>query len=49
MCEHARVLEPIGCPTCNQTHIVKHGKSAEGKQRYRCRNAACSRHNFVLD
>jgi transposase-like protein len=49
MCEHSRVLEPIRCPTCNQTHIVKHGKSAEGKQRYRCRNAACSRHNFVLD
>lgn len=49
MCEHYRVLEPIRGPTCNQTQIVKHGKSAEGKQRYRCRNAACSRENFVLD
>jgi transposase-like protein len=43
------VLEPVRCPTCNGTHIVKHGKSAEGKQRYRCRNTDCSRHNFVLD
>lgn len=42
-------LEPVCCPTCNGTHIVKHGKSAEGKQRYRCRNLECSRHNFVLD
>jgi insertion element IS1 protein InsB len=42
------VLEPIHCPTCNETQIVKHGKSASGKQRYKCCNLNCSRHSFIL-
>ncbi|WP_199318824.1 IS1 family transposase [Leptolyngbya sp. FACHB-541] len=25
------VLEPVHCPSCNSTNIVKHGKSIEGK------------------
>ncbi|MDV2996830.1 MAG: hypothetical protein N4J56_006535 [Chroococcidiopsis sp. SAG 2025] len=49
MSKQSIVLEPVRCPDCNQTHIVKHGKSAEGKQRYRCRNSECSRHNFILN
>jgi transposase-like protein len=28
---------------------VKNGKSDEGKQRYRCRNADCSRRSFMRD
>jgi transposase-like protein len=28
------VLEPVHCPECNSINIVKHGKSAAGKQRY---------------
>ncbi|PSN13622.1 hypothetical protein C7293_15190 [filamentous cyanobacterium CCT1] len=32
------VLDPICCPRCHTTDGVKHSKSAEGKQRYRCRN-----------
>jgi transposase-like protein len=28
---------------------VKNGKSDEGKQRYRCRNANCSRRSFIRD
>ncbi|MBD2462172.1 hypothetical protein H6G89_14065 [Oscillatoria sp. FACHB-1407] len=28
------VLEPIHCPTCNSTNIVKHSKTTEDKQRY---------------
>ncbi len=43
------VLEPIHCPTCDSTDIVKHGKTAEGKQRYKCRNPECTRHSFVLE
>lgn len=49
MSQHSQVLEPVHCPTCDRTHIVKHGKSAEGKQRYRCRNLDCPRHNFILE
>ena len=29
--------------------MVKHGNSAEGKQRYRCRNADCPRSTFIRD
>lgn len=43
------VLEPVQCPTCNSTNIVKHGKTAEGKQRYKCCNAQCNRYSFVLE
>ena len=27
----------LHCPYCQETDIVKHGLSPEGKQRYRCR------------
>lgn len=43
------ILEPVHCPTCDNTNIVKHGKTAEGKQRYKCRNPQCKRHSFVLE
>lgn len=42
------VLEPILCPACQSSNIVKHGHSAEGKQRYKCRNLDCSRSTFIL-
>jgi insertion element IS1 protein InsB len=42
------VLEPIYCPSCNSTNLVKHGKSTEEKQRYKCRNIDCSRSTFIL-
>lgn len=32
------VLEPICCPDCDRSDVVKHGRSAAGKQRYCCRN-----------
>jgi transposase-like protein len=41
------VLEPVVCPSCGSSHIVKHGQSREGKQRYQCRNAECSRCTFI--
>jgi transposase-like protein len=45
----AIALEPVHCPTCNSTNIVKHGKTAERKQRYKCRNPECTRYRFVLE
>lgn len=43
------VLEPVPCPACDSTDVVKHGKTAAGKQRYKCRNPRCQRHSFILD
>lgn len=43
------VFEPICCPACESTNVVKNGKSDEGKQRYRCRNQDCSRASFIRD
>ena len=37
------------CPNCQGTDIVKHGKSPEGKQRYKCRETACDGRTFILD
>jgi len=35
------VVEPIHCPACQGTDVVKHGKTSDGKQRFRCQNATC--------
>ena len=43
------VLEPVHCPECNSINIVKHGKSAAGKQRYCCRNLDGERRSFILE
>ena len=43
------VLEPVCCPPCHKTNVVKNGKSGEGKQRYRCRNEHSARASFILD
>lgn len=43
------VLEPVLCPSCRTTNVVKNGKSDEGKQRYRCRNPKCRRSSFIQD
>ena len=43
------VLEAVHCPTCHETQIVKHGKSAAGKQRYKCCNSNCTRQSFILN
>jgi transposase-like protein len=40
-------VETVVCPSCNGEDVVKHGQSDEGKQRYRCRNLACSRCTFI--
>src|SRR5262245_26592337 len=33
----AMITQVLHCPYCQETDIVKHGLSSEGKQRYRCR------------
>ena len=41
------VLEPVHCPYCHSTDVIKHGRLASGKQRYRCRNSECARSTFI--
>lgn len=43
------VLIPICCPHCDSDDVVKCGKTAAGKQRYLCQDAACSHRTFLLD
>src|SRR5262245_61109757 len=33
----AMITQGLHCPYCDETDIVRHGMSPEGKQRYRCR------------
>ncbi|MEP0892523.1 IS1-like element transposase [Leptolyngbya sp. FACHB-16] len=39
--------EPVLCPTCGNSYVVKHGQSAAGKQRYKCHHPNCSRSTFI--
>jgi transposase-like protein len=43
------ILEPLPCPTCNGTDVIKHGTTAAGKQRYRCQNPECQKKTFIRD
>ena len=43
------VLEPVECPVCGGTHVIKHGKSEEGKQRYLCQDQGCRGKTFIRD
>jgi transposase-like protein len=36
------VVEPIHCPACEGTEVVKHGKTSDGKQRFRCQHETCT-------
>ncbi|MGK7892305.1 MAG: IS1 family transposase [Xenococcus sp. (in: cyanobacteria)] len=39
----------VYCPNCHTTDVIKHGKSSNGKQRYRCCNPGCLRVTFSLN
>jgi insertion element IS1 protein InsB len=39
----------VKCPICKQSHVVKHGVDAKGKQRFLCRNPDCLKKTFQLD
>ncbi len=44
------ITQVLRCPYCQGTDIVRHGKSPEGKQRYRCRECRQGRgRTFLLD
>ena len=42
------MTQVLHCPYCNETDIVRHGKSPEGKQRYRCRQCLEGRGRTLL-
>ena len=43
------VLEPVHCPDCASINIVRHGKTAQKKQRYQCQNPLCHRRTFIQE
>jgi len=44
------IIQGLHCPYCQGTDTVRHGKSLEGKQRYRCRECREGRgRTFLLD
>ena len=42
------ITQVVHCPYCQGTDIVRHGASAEGKQRYRCRECRLGRGRTFL-
>jgi len=42
-------LVQIFCPNCGSEKVVRRGKSADGKQRYLCRNEDCDTKSFMTD
>ncbi len=43
------VLIAVKCPHCQSTEVIRHGKSSNGKQRFRCLNWECPYQTFSLD
>jgi transposase-like protein len=44
------ITQVVHCPYCHGTDIIRHGTSAEGKQRYRCQACRLGRgRTFLLD
>ena len=43
------ILQPIHCPYCYGTNLVKNGKTPEGKQRFICRESPCDGRTFILN
>src|SRR5262249_47639391 len=43
------IMQVLHCPNCQGTDIVRHGKTRQGKQRYRCQENACKGRTFLLD
>jgi len=38
----------VRCPACDRDQIVKRGNTANGQQRYLCRDGAYSQRTFIL-
>jgi len=43
------VTQVLHCPSFQGTDIVRHGKTPQGKQRYRCRQCPDRGRTFLLD
>ena len=43
------ITQVLYCPNCHGTDIVRHGKTPQGKQRYRCRQCSERSRTFLLD
>jgi transposase-like protein len=43
------ILQVLRCPYCHGTDSVRHGKTRQGKPRYRCREQQCADRTFLLD
>ena len=41
-------LVEVVCPLCKTKTVVKFGLNRQGKQRYQCKNKACSKNTFIL-
>ena len=39
----------IRCPACQNIDVIKHGITAQGKQRYRRKNPSCSHPTFLVE
>jgi insertion element IS1 protein InsB len=37
----------VQCPECESQEVVRYGRQANGKQRYRCNNVDCGRRIFL--
>ena len=45
----AMIMQALHCPNCQGTDIIRHGKTRQGKQRYRCQEMLCNGRTFLLD
>ena len=43
------IIQVLHCPNCQGTDIVRHGRTRQGKQRYRCREKCCAGRTFLLE
>jgi transposase-like protein len=43
------VVEAIRCPHCAGVDVVHYGRTATGKQRFRCHNAHCKGGTFIRE
>ena len=43
------VLVAVRCPHCQSSKVVRHGKSTNGKQRFRCLESECPYQTFSLN
>jgi transposase-like protein len=43
------VLIAVKCSHCQSEEVIRHGKSSNGKQRFRCLNAECPYQTFSLN